>query len=95
MQGFEVVVPDEATMEHTVISAIESLNRKDMEVARNLLRIAMQVLLARAMNTVILGSDDMRDLLPRDDPLLRKCIDLMDALARSTINWARSVEQGS
>ena len=95
MQGFEVVVPDEATMEHTVISAIESLNRKDMEVARNLLRIAMQVLLARAVNTVILASDDMRDLLPRDDPLLRKCIDLMDVLARSTINWARSVEKGS
>ena len=95
MQGFEVVVPDKATMEHIVIPAIESLNRKDMEGARNLLRIALQVLLVRAVNTVILASDDMRDLLPRDDPLLRKCIDLMDALARSTINWARSVEQGS
>lgn len=95
MQGFEVVLPDKATMEHTVIPAIEALNRKDMEGARNLLRIALQVLLVRAVNTVILASDDMRDLLPRDDPLLRKCIDLMDALARSTINWARSVEKGS
>ncbi|KAJ9692612.1 hypothetical protein PVL29_011603 [Vitis rotundifolia] len=95
MGGFEVVVPDEAIMEHTVIPAIGSLNRKDMERARNLLRIALQVLLVRAVNTVILASDDMRDLLPRDDHLLRKCIDLMDALARSTINWVWSVDKGS
>ncbi|OMO54284.1 Asp/Glu racemase [Corchorus capsularis] len=88
-EGFEVVLPDKATMEHTVIPAIDALNRKDMEGARNLLRIALQVLLVRAVNTVILASDDMRDLLPRDDPLLKKCIDPMDALARSTIKWAQ------
>ncbi|KAJ9692599.1 hypothetical protein PVL29_011590 [Vitis rotundifolia] len=93
--GFEVVVPGKATMEHSVIPAIEALNRKDMEGARNLLRIALQVLLVRAVNTVILASDDMRDLLPRDDPLLKKCIDLMDTLARSTRNWVRSVEKDS
>lgn len=93
-EGFEVVLPDKATMEHTVIPAIEALNRKDMEGARNLLRIALQVLLVRAVNTVILASDDMHDLLPRDDPLLKKCVDPMDALARSTIHWAQSVEKG-
>ncbi|XP_068653157.1 uncharacterized protein [Aristolochia californica] len=43
-QGFEVVLPDKATMEHTVIPAIEALNRKDVEGAGNLLRIALQVL---------------------------------------------------
>ncbi|KAJ9692581.1 hypothetical protein PVL29_011572 [Vitis rotundifolia] len=95
MGGFEVVVPNRPTMEHTVIPVIESLNRKDMEGARNLLRIALQVLLVRAVNTVILASDDMRDLLPREDPLLKNCIDPTDALARSTINWTRSVEKGS
>ncbi|KAK7325220.1 hypothetical protein VNO77_29379 [Canavalia gladiata] len=89
-EGFEVVLPDRATMEHTVIPATEALNRKDMEGACNLLRIALQVLLVRAANSVILASDDMRDLLPPDDPLLRKCIDPMDSLARSTIKWARS-----
>ena len=94
MQGFEVVLPDKATMEHTIIPAIEASNRKDMEGARNLLRIALQVLLVRAVNAVILASDDMRNLLPQDDPLLRKCIDPMDALARSTINWARAAEKG-
>ncbi|XWS20402.1 hypothetical protein CRYUN_Cryun31cG0098000 [Craigia yunnanensis] len=88
-EGFEVMLPDKPTMEHTVIPAIDALNRKDMEGARNLLRIALQVLLVRAVNTVILASDDMRDLLPRDDPLLKKCIDPMDALARSTIKWAQ------
>ncbi|KAK6914997.1 Asp/Glu/hydantoin racemase [Dillenia turbinata] len=91
-KGFEVVLPDKATMEHTVIPATEALNRKDMEGARNLLRIALQVLLVRAVNTIILASDDMRDLLPRDDPLLKKCIDPTDALARSTIKWAQSAE---
>jgi hypothetical protein len=32
----------------------------------------------------------MHGLLPHDDPLLKKCIDPMDALARSTIKWAKS-----
>lgn len=89
-QGFEVLLPDKATMEHTVIPAVEAFNRKDVEGARNLLRIALQVLLVRAVNTIILASDDMRGLLPRDDPLLKKCIDPMDALARATIQWADS-----
>ncbi|KAF7843280.1 Aspartate racemase [Senna tora] len=89
-QGFEVMVPDKATMEHTVIPAIEALKRKDMEGACNLLRIALQVLLVRAVNSVVLASDDMWDLLPQDDPLLKKCVDPMDALARSTIKWVKS-----
>ncbi|KAK7259642.1 hypothetical protein RIF29_25254 [Crotalaria pallida] len=88
-EGFEVVLPDRATMEHTVIPATEALNRKDMEGACNLLRIALQVLLVSGVNSIILASDDMRDLLPQDDPLLKKCIDPMDALARSTIKWLR------
>ena len=83
------MLPDKATMEHTVIPEIDALNRKDMEGNRNLLRIALQVLLVRAVNTVILASDDMHELLPLDDPLLKKCIDPMDALARSTIKWAQ------
>lgn len=82
-------------MDHAVIPAIEALNRKDREGACNLLRIALQVLLVRAVNSVILASDDMRDLLPQDDPLLKKCIDPMDALARSTIKWAQSAEKGT
>lgn len=89
-EGFEVILPDRATMEHTVIPATEALSRKDMEGACNLLRIALQVLLVRAVNFVILASDEMRDVLPHDDPLLKKCIDPMDALARSTIKWVRS-----
>ncbi|XP_059640764.1 uncharacterized protein LOC132282938 [Cornus florida] len=95
IEGFEVVLPDKATMEHTVNPAIEALRRKDIEGARNLLIIALQVLLVRAVNTVILASDEMRDLLPRDDPLLKKCIDPIDALARSTIKWAQSAERST
>jgi len=84
------VLPDKATMEHTVIPSIEAMKRKDMEGARNLLRIALQVLLVQAVNVVMLGSDEMRDLLPGDDPLLKKCVDPMDALARSAIKWAEN-----
>ncbi|KAK1325747.1 hypothetical protein QJS10_CPA01g02936 [Acorus calamus] len=80
-------------MEHTVIPAIASLNRKDNEGARNLLRIALQVLIVRAVNVIILASDDMSNLLPRDDPLLKRCVNPMDALARSTIQWAKSMHQ--
>ncbi|KAJ6394465.1 hypothetical protein OIU77_023634 [Salix suchowensis] len=89
-EGFEVVLPDKATMEHAVIPAIEAVNRKDMEGTQNLLRIALQVLLVRAVNTVILASDDMHNVLPQDDPLLKKCIDPMDALARSAIKWVQT-----
>ncbi|KDP37116.1 hypothetical protein JCGZ_06172 [Jatropha curcas] len=94
-EGFEVVLPDKATMDHTVIPAIDPLNRKDIEGARNLLRIALQFLLVRAVNIVILASDDIIDLLPQDDPLLKKCIDPIDALARSTIKWAEAAENGT
>ncbi|KAE7998846.1 hypothetical protein FH972_003347 [Carpinus fangiana] len=89
-QGFEVVLPDQASMQHIVLPAIEAMNRRDIEGARNLLRIAIQLLLVSAVNTVIIASDEMHGLLPHDDPLLKKCIDPMDALARSTIKWAKS-----
>ncbi|GMI89244.1 hypothetical protein like AT1G15410 [Hibiscus trionum] len=92
-QGFEVVLPDKATMEHILIPAIDSLNKRDIEGARNLLRIAIHVLLIRAVNIVILASDELQNILPREDPLLKKCIDPMDALARSTIKWAKSGKQ--
>ncbi|XP_044471678.1 aspartate racemase-like isoform X3 [Mangifera indica] len=89
-QGFEVVLPDAATMEHIIIPIIETMNRGDIEGAQNLLRIAIHVLLVRAVNAVILASDEMQGLLPDGDPLLKKRIDPMDALARSTVNCARS-----
>lgn len=94
-EGFEVVLPDKATMEHTVRPAIEALERKDIEGARNLLRIALQVLLVRAVNMIVVASHDMHALLPHDDPLLKKCVDPIDALVRSTIEWAQSVEGDS
>ena len=93
-QGFEAVVPDKRTMEHVVNPAIEALKRRDMEGARNLLRIAVQVLLVRGVNVVIIASDELQGVLPHDDPLLKKCIDPMDALARSTIKWAKATANG-
>ncbi|KAK6148950.1 hypothetical protein DH2020_016475 [Rehmannia glutinosa] len=89
-EGFEVILPDKATVEHTVIPAIEALKRKDFEGAHNLFRIALQVLLVKAVNRVILASDDLRQLLPPNDPLWRSCIDPMDALARSSIKYSQS-----
>ncbi|KAG8639279.1 hypothetical protein MANES_14G130600v8 [Manihot esculenta] len=89
-QGFEVVLPDKATMDHILIPAIEAVSRRDMEGARNLLRVAIQILLMRAVNKVILASDELQGLLPYDEPLLKKCIDPMDALARSAVRWAKN-----
>lgn len=90
-QGFEVVLPDHATMEHIVVPAIGALQSKDIEGARILLRIALQILLVRAVSMVVLASYDMRSLLAPDDPLLKKCIDPIDALARATVKWSHSV----
>lgn len=93
-QGFEVVLPDKETREHILMPAVESWNQRDIEGARNLLRIAIQVLLIRAVNIVILASDVLQNILPREDPLLKKCMDPMDALARTTIKWAKSAKKG-
>ncbi|XP_073145366.1 uncharacterized protein [Henckelia pumila] len=89
-EGFEVILPDKATMEHAVIPAVEALKRKDTEGAQNLFRIALQVLLVRAVNRVILASDEFRGVLPLDDPLWQKCIDPIDVLARSTAMYSQS-----
>jgi aspartate/glutamate racemase len=89
-QGFEVVLLDKETEEHLLVPAVEALQRKDIEGARNLLRIAIHVLLVRGVNVVILASDDLLGILPHNDPLIRKCIDPMDALARSIIHWAET-----
>ncbi|GJV74318.1 probable amino-acid racemase [Tanacetum coccineum] len=47
----------------------------------------------RAVNTIILASGDLRDILPYDDPLLKKCVDPLDSLARSTVKLAQSAIQ--
>ena len=93
-QGFEVVLPDNPTTEHIIIPAFEALNQKDIEGARNLLRVAIQILLVKAVNIIILAADEFQGLLPGSDPLLKKCIDPLDSLARSAIQWARSTKDG-
>ncbi|KAL2929491.1 Aspartate racemase [Bienertia sinuspersici] len=91
-QGFEVVLPDKSTMKNIINPAIHSLKRNDMKGARNLLRIVIHALLMKGVNTVILASHELQCLLPHDDPLLKKCIDPMDALARSAVRWAKSAK---
>ncbi|GKC69387.1 probable amino-acid racemase [Tanacetum coccineum] len=39
---------------------------------------------------VLLASGDLRDILQYDDPLLKKCVDPVDSLARSTVKLAQS-----
>ncbi|KAG8051648.1 hypothetical protein GUJ93_ZPchr0001g32575 [Zizania palustris] len=89
-QGFEVLHPDKTSLEHTVLPAMSAFRRGDMEGARNLLRISLQIMLVRAVNTIILASDDFVGILPDDDPLLKKCIDPMDALALQNIHSYRT-----
>ncbi|GJS38603.1 probable amino-acid racemase [Tanacetum coccineum] len=79
---------------HTIYPSTEAISQKDIEGAQNLLRIAIHVVLPlRAVNTIILASDDLQDILPYDDPLLKKCVDPLDSLARSTVKLAQSVIQ--
>ncbi|CAI0629154.1 unnamed protein product [Linum tenue] len=88
-QGFEAVVPDKATVNHILIPGIEALSKGDMEGAQILLRIAIQILLVRGVNIVILASDEIQGILPDKDPLLKKCMIPVDALARAVLSWAR------
>ncbi|KAJ4749934.1 Aspartate racemase [Rhynchospora pubera] len=91
-EGFEVIYPDKATMEHAVIPAVDAVRRKDTEGARNLLRIAIQVLLVKAVNAIVFTSHNLSRILPPDDPLLAKCIDPMESLARETVRQATSID---
>ncbi|KAJ3671215.1 hypothetical protein LUZ60_008641 [Juncus effusus] len=85
-EGYEVVYLDKATVEHTVVPAVHSLKRKDGQGARQLLRIAIQVLLIKGVTVVILASDDICQILPKDDPLFDKyCINPIHSLARETV----------
>ncbi|GJW42048.1 hypothetical protein Tco_0070847 [Tanacetum coccineum] len=43
IQGFEVILPGKATMEHTIIPSTKGKSRKDVEGAQNFLRIAIHV----------------------------------------------------
>lgn len=89
-QGFEVLCPDKASMEHIVLPSVDVFRKGDMEGARNLLRVSLQVLLVRAVNKIILASDDLVGILPDDDPLLKNCIDPLDALVREAIACTRA-----
>ena len=74
-----------------MLPAVSAFRKGDMEGARNLLQVSIQLLLVRAANTIILASDDFAGILPDDDPLLKKCIDPMDALVRETVMCARTM----
>ena len=71
---------DQATMEHIFFPAIGALRSKDIEGARIMLRIALQIRLVRDVSMVFLTSYDMCSLLAPDDPLLKKCIDPIASL---------------
>jgi hypothetical protein len=77
-------------MERTVLPSVNAFRKGDIEGARNLLRVSLQVRLVRAVNTVILASDDLVGMLLEDDPLLKKCIDPPDALVREAILCTRT-----
>lgn len=95
MQGFDIAVPDKTTMEHAGVPGLSALYRRDMVGARNLLRIAVHVLLVSAVNKVVLACHDMPTAFEPTDPLLLKCIDPIDALARATVKWAQAAKASS
>lgn len=87
-----MVYPDKATVDHAVLPAVGAFKRKDTEGARNLLTIAIQVLLVKAVNVIIFASHDLAQILQQDDPLLQRCIDPIESLAREAIRRAKSVD---
>ena len=86
MQGFEVVLLNRTTF------AIKAFTKRKMEDARNLSRIALRVLLVRAVNNIVLAAAEFHGLLPPDDPLVSNA-QTLNALARSTAQWAKSPDE--
>ncbi|GAU43075.1 hypothetical protein TSUD_194290 [Trifolium subterraneum] len=60
-QGFEVVLLDKEAEEHLLVPAVEALQRKDIEGARNLLRIAIHVLLGQYVGGLSSSFDDQQN----------------------------------
>lgn len=83
------IVPDPDSLENDILPAIRHVKQNHIETARGLFRSAIQRLLDRGAERVVLACTEVPPAFPPGDPLISgHCIDATAALAQATVDWA-------
>lgn len=86
--GYETVVPPEREMQELVLPAIACVKRGDMARALGLATQAVERLLARDVETIVLACSELPPALEGANAgLAARCVDSLDALARACVFW--------
>ncbi len=87
--GFAVVLPSDEEMQKLVLPAIACVKRHDMAAALSLASEAVQRLLARGLQRVVLACSELPVALEgADASLAAHCVDTLDALAKACVAWS-------
>ncbi|MFQ5757906.1 MAG: aspartate/glutamate racemase family protein [Acidiferrobacterales bacterium] len=90
--GYEVIVPAQQDMAQLLLPAIACVKRHELTPALELLTRAIDNLLARAVDTIVLACSELPVAFERAPPdLAARCVDTLEALARACVAW--SLEQ--
>ena len=87
--GFGVVLPSDDEMQKLVLPAIACVKRHDMVTALALASEAVQRLVARGLQRIVLACSELPPALEgADTSIAAHCVDTLDALARACVAWS-------
>ena len=94
--GFKVVLPSSEEMHELVLPAIACVKRLDMATALALASEAVQRLLSRDLQRIVLACSELPSALEGADvSLTERCVDTLDALARACVSWSTQRPQAA
>ncbi|MEE8265484.1 MAG: amino acid racemase [Acidiferrobacterales bacterium] len=87
--GYQVVVPAQQDMAQLLLPAIACVKRNELTPALELLTRAIDHLLAREVDTIVLACSELPVAFERAPPdLAAHCVDTLAALARACVSWS-------
>jgi aspartate racemase len=94
--GFAVVMPSREEMRQLVLPAIACVKRHDIATALTLASEAVQRLLSRDLQRIVLACSELPSALAGADvSLTARCVDTLDALARACVAWSTQRSQAA
>lgn len=89
--GYKPMLPDAVIQSDAILPGIALVKKNRLADAEPLFRRALDALLGRGAETVLLACTEVDMAVSRDDPVLRRrCIDTNEALAAACVEWALS-----
>ena len=89
--GLGLVLPTEEMMHELVLPAIACVKRHDMSGALRLARYAVEGLLARDVQAVVLACSELPAAIESVEPdVAARCVDPLAALAQACVAWHRA-----